>query len=449
MSLNHTAYDTIIYNGIVLTIDNEMTVYKQGYVAIQGTKIVRVAELQKGENLPTAQSYVDADGGIIMPGFVNPHTHIPLTCFRGMGDDIPNRLIRYIFPLERDYMTADVVKTCSEHAILESFAAGVTCLADMYYFEKQVAQACHDASMRAITGQTLMSRPAPDFNTFSEALDTLPPLLEYCNDSELVTPALAPHAPYTLEHDDLKTVAELSEQHELPVLMHVAETKKECEVVAERSQGQSPVQYLNDLGLINHRMVAGHCLYMDDNDWDIFVENDAGAVHNMSANLKSAKGRIMSLSTAVDKNARVGIGTDGPISGNTIDVIGQLHMIAKVQKFINDDASLFPCADLVRMATLGGARSLHMDDKIGSLEVGKEADIIIIGLNHPRMLPIYDPYTVLVYSAQASDVQATFVAGRMVYKNGTYYTLDKELILKKANDIFCSYANSVGLSVWN
>lgn len=445
MSDSTPIFDTLIYNGIVLPIDDDMTVYKNGYVAITGSKIASVTPHENGDDLPPAKNYVDAKGGIIMPGFVNPHTHIPMSCFRGMGDDIPNRLIRFLFPLEREHMNASVAHASTNLSLLESFASGVTCLADMYYFETEIARACHNAHMRAYAGQTVMSRPAPGFTNYTEAVDTLPPLLEYCQDSDLVDAAIAPHAPYTLEHDDLIATANMAEKHNLPILMHVGETVQECDIVAERSGGKSPVQYLHDVGLINHRMVAGHCLHLNDDDWDIMVANDAGAVHNMSANLKSAKGKIMNLPTATAKGARVGIGTDGPISGNTIDVIGQLPLIAKAQKFLNDDASLFPCEQLVRLSTIGGASALHMEDKIGSLTVGKEADVIIVSTDHPRMYPIYDPYTVLVYSAQASDVRSTFVGGRMVYDRGNYMTLDKEQILQTAETLFAQYAQRVDL----
>ena len=414
----------IIKNGTVLTMNQTKQIISNGVVVIIGNKIVDIGSsdiLSKYH----ADTLIDADGGIIMPGMINTHTHASMSVFRSLADDVPDRLNRYIFPLEKKLVSRDMVYKGALHGSIEMAKGGVTTVTDMYYFEDEVARAVKKIGLRGVLGETIIKYPVADAATPEEGLEYAENFIVEYKDDPLITPALAPHAPHTNTEKDLKAIEKLSKKYNVPILMHVAETQKEVDFF-NKKYGMSPVEYLDSIGLLNDRLVAAHLIFIDDKDIELLNNRDVGISHNMGANIKSAKGVSPALKM-YKKGMRVGLGTDGPMSGNTLDIITQMGYVAKLHKLVNNDRSAMPPNEVVEMATIGAARTLHMEDKIGSIEKGKLADIVIIETKSPNMVPIYDYYSALVYSASPSNVKTVIVDGKIIVDKKNLMTFDEKI----------------------
>lgn len=421
--------DLLISNAYVVTMDDQRTVHPRGTVVIRGSQILAVG----GAEIATAYSapkHIDARGGIVMPGMINTHTHVSMTVFRGLGDDVPDRLRRFIFPLEKTFVDRDVVYWGGLHGMAEMIAGGVTTFANMYYFEDEIARATRQAGMRAILGQTIINFPAPDSPEPYGGLELAKKFIRAHRDDPLITAAFSPHSPYTVDEEHLRAVAKAAEELDAPVLIHLAEMMNEEINFLRQKYQQSPVEYLKSVGLLNHRLIAAHCIFVSDTDIALLKENDVGVAHAMVANLKSAKG-VAPVLKMYNQGLRVGLATDGPMSGNTLDIIGQLGYVAKIHKLDNKDRNVMPALHVVDMATRGGARALHLEKKIGSLEAGKLADLIIIDTEGAHMIPLYDVYSSLVYAATPADVRTTIIHGRIVMEDRKILSLDVSEIKKQ------------------
>ena len=414
--------DLIIRNGTVVTMNADREVFPSGSVVVGGSRILAVGDAST-EAAYRAERVLDARGGLVLPGFVNTHTHVSMAAFRGLADDVEDRLRRFIFPLEKELVDRELVHAGALHGSIEMARSGVTTLADMYYFEDEVARAVKQVGLRAVLGETVIDFPAPDAASPAAALEYAETFIRTFEGDPLITPALAPHAPHTLEADWLRAVECTSARRGVPVLIHLAETKEEVERIRART-GLSPVAYLDQVGLLDERLTAAHCIFVDPEDIALLRSRDVGVAHNMVANIKSAKG-VAPVPRMLEEGLRVGLGTDGPMSGNTLDIIGQMGYVAKVHKLILGDATALPASEVVALATIGGARALHMEDRIGSLEAGKLADIVVIGVDSPAMAPIYDVYSALVYAASARDVRAAIVHGRVIVDEDRLLTVDE------------------------
>ena len=413
--------DLIVTNAHVVTMNARKDVIEQGAVIIKDARIIAVGPAALADRY-TAPKTIDAGGDLVLPGMINTHTHAPMTVFRGLGDDVPDRLRRFIFPLEKNLVNRELVYWGALHGIIEMIEGGVTTMVNMYYFEEEIARAAKLAGMRGVLGQTVINFPAPDSpepyggiahaRTFAAA---------YRNDP-LITPAIAPHAPYTVDREHLLKVAALSAELDLPVLMHVAEMTEEMTSL-RKDYNMTPIEYLDSVGLLNRRLIAAHCIFVTDSDIALLKARDAGIAHNMVANIKSAKG-VAPVLKMFNQGLRVGLGTDGPMSGNTLDIIGQLGYVAKLHKLDNKDRNVMPAVNVVEMATLGGARALHREDELGSLEPGKLADVIIIDRDATHLIPLYDPYSALVYAASPRDVRTTIIHGRVVMEDRRITSVD-------------------------
>jgi len=421
-SVDVESVDLIIRNGTVITMNAGREVFPSGSVVVGGSRILAVGDAST-EAAYRAERVLDARGGLILPGFVNAHTHVSMAAFRGLADDVEDRLRRFIFPLEKALVNRELVHVGALHGSIEMARSGVTTLADMYYFEDEVARAAKQVGLRAVLGETVIGFPAPDAASPAAALAHAETFIRTFEGDPLITPALAPHAPHTLEADWLRAVERTSAACGVPVLIHLAETKGEVERI-RASTGLSPVAYLDRLGLLDERLTAAHCIFVEPEDIALLRSKDVGVAHNMVANIKSAKG-VAPVPRMLEEGLRVGLGTDGPMSGNTLDIIGQMGYVAKVHKLILGDATALPASEVVALATIGGARALHMEDRIGSLEAGKLADIVVIGVDSPAMAPIYDVYSALVYAASARDVRTTIVHGRVIVDEGRLLTVDE------------------------
>ncbi len=417
--------DILVKNAHLVTMNEEKAVIPRGTLVIRGSKIIAVGGAELAATY-TAGKVIDAGGDIVMPGMVNTHSHAPMTIFRGLADDVPDRLERFIFPLERTVVDPENVYSGTLLAAVEMVQGGVTTFTDMYYFEDQVARAAVEVGMRAIAGETVIKYPAPDAKEPYGGLEYAIKFIEEYKGNELITPALAPHAPYSIEKEQLALIAEWAEKLDVPVLTHLSETKAEIEQI-RRDFGKTPVEYLDSVGLLSSRLVAAHCILVTESDIDLLKRRGVGVSHNMVSNIKAGKG-VAPVLTMLARGVDVGLGTDGAMSGNTLDMVTQLGYVAKIHKLVNQDRTVMPPVDVIEMATIGGAKALDMGDRIGSLEVGKFADIIIVDKDAVNMIPMYDVYSALVYAASAANVTTTVIHGRIIMENRVIGTVDVDKI---------------------
>lgn len=422
--------DLIITDAMVLTMNQDKTVYENGTVIVDGNKIVAVGDSSLAKQY-SSDTVLDVDGDIVMPGLINTHTHVSMTVFRSLADDVPDRLHRYIFPLEAKLVSRDMVRIGANLGNVEMVKGGVTTYADMYYFEDEVAKTVDKIGMRAVLGETVIKFPVADAANAEEGIQYALNFIEQYKDHPRITPAFAPHAPYTNTTETLQKIAKLSLEKDVPVMIHLAESHREQEKIAERSDGLSPVKYMDSIGALNKNLVGAHMILVDDEDIELVKKSQMGVAHNMSANIKSAKGVSPALKM-YDQDVRIGLGTDGPMSGNTLSTIDEFNQVAKVHKLVNQDRAAMPPIKVIDMATMGAAKALHMEDKVGSLEVGKLADIIVVDTKAPNMVPVYNPYSALVYSANSANVRHTIVDGKILMKDRNMLTVDEDAIRKEA-----------------
>jgi 5-methylthioadenosine/S-adenosylhomocysteine deaminase len=411
----------LIKNVHILTMDADYTEFKRGYLLIENKRIAAVGSLA---DLPAdqfqADQIIDGRKGLLLPGFINTHTHIGMIPFRSLGDDVPDRLRRFLFPLEQ-FMTRELVAASSRYAIAEMFLSGVTSFCDMYYFEEIVAKCCQEMGARALVGETIIDQPTCDSPESSGGLAYCEKFLAHWSKDELVTPVIAPHAPNTNNIATLKEIIALSEHFSAPITMHVSEMTYEMTEFQEKYQ-QTPIEFLHDLGYFEREFIMAHCIFAQPNDLALISQSQANVrvAHCIGANTKSAKG-VAPVKEMLAQGISVGLGTDGPSSGNTLDLFSQMRLFANFHKTHNQDRALFPAKEIVRLATRGGAEVLGLADKVGTIEVGKQADLTLVETESVNMFPIFDPYSALVYSANAGNVAAVWVNGRQVVK-------DKQLV---------------------
>lgn len=421
----------IIKNGTVLTMNEGRDILENGVVVIKDNKIISVGNEDLLERY-SAKKIIDAEDGIVMPGMINTHTHVAMTVFRSLADDVPDRLNRYIFPLENKMVSPEMAYLGARLGTMEMALGGVTTMVDMYLFEESAAEAVKEIGLRGIMTQNIIKYPTADGKNKGETLNRAIALIEKYQNDELITPGLAPHAPHTVTKEELLEIKRVSEKYNAPVSMHVAETDKEF-AKFKKEFNMTPVEYLDSLGLLNERLIAAHNIFVTDSDIELLKKRDVGIAHNMVANIKSAKGISPALKMH-DEGLRVGLGTDGPMSGNTLDIIGQLGYVAKVHKLNSKDRSALPPKKAVEMATIGGAKAIHREQELGSLEAGKLADVVIVETKSVNMNPIYDPYSALVYSANASNVDTVIVNGKLIVEDREIKTIDSKKVIKEMTE---------------
>jgi len=426
----------LIANALILTIDQAMTAHENGWIHIEGGVIAALGS-GKPPDLPGAE-VIDAGGDLIMPGMVNPHCHMAMTLFRGLGEDVDDRLFRYILPIERKFVTPEMVAVGSRLAALEMILGGVTSVADMYYFEAEVGHVIDQSGMRGVVGQTLADFDPPDHKSFDEGFARTNELVGEFAGHPRVTPSIAPHAPYSTGPAVLKRVAKWSEAHPgVPVQMHLAEMATELDWCA-RNFGLRPVGFADTTGILKPGLVAAHCRYLDRSEIELLAERGVGVAHNARSNGKAGRG-IAPVTALRKAGVPVGIATDGPMSGNTLDLISQFAPVSMFQKTLGGSRRPMPAAEVIRMATIEGARVLGLDEKIGTLEVGKQADLIRIDLSAPRLHPIYDIYSALVFAATPSDVRDVMVSGKWLMRDRQVLTLDRKKVVRDALQVAESF----------
>ena len=426
--------DLFVKGGTVVTMDAEFRVIEDGAVAIEGDSIVAVGKRSDLESKFSKYKTIDASGTLVLPGMINGHAHAAMSLFRGLAEDhsLDDWLQKYIFPAEARNVTEDFVLWGTRLGVLEMLRGGITTYADMYYFEDVVARVTKEAGMRAILGETILDFPAPDNKTPAAAFDYTQKFVDRWKGDPLITPAIAPHSIYTVSTENLKSAAALARRNGVPILIHLAEAPFES-AQSQKKHGVSPVAYLERIGLLGPDVVAAHCIWVDAADIATLVRLGVGSIHNPSSNMKLASG-VMPVVDMLAAGEPVGLATDSAASNNNQDLFQEMNVAAKLQKVTRMDPRALTARQAVEMATIGGARALHMDKKIGSLEVGKQADLILIGTGATHSTPMYNVYSQLVYALNAHDVLTVVIAGEIVMEVRVMKTMDKPGILAKAHE---------------
>jgi 5-methylthioadenosine/S-adenosylhomocysteine deaminase len=427
--------DLLITNATIVTMDGERRIIEHGQIAVRGDAIYAIGAGLLFPKGVQAKQTIDAKGALVLPGFINGHTHVPMTLLRGLHDDVTldDWLRKYIFPAEAKNVTEDFVRWGTRLAAAEQIRSGITTFADMYYFEDAVAEETKAAGMRGVLGETFLDFPAPDNKTNAAMLEYTEKFLKRWQNDPLIHAAAAPHSIYTCSQKTLQDSAALARKYNAPILIHLAEMKKELDDSLKQN-GLTPVQYVEKLGILGPDVVAAHCIFVDEKDRKILAEHQVGCVHNPSSNMMLASG----VAPVIEERAAgiaIGLGTDGPAgSNNDLDLMEEMDLAAKLQKITKMDPRALGAKSVVEMATIEGARALHMEKEIGSLEVGKKADIILISLDEPNAVPIYDIYAQLAYALKGSDVETVVIGGRIVMRDRKLLTLNEPEILAKARE---------------
>jgi 5-methylthioadenosine/S-adenosylhomocysteine deaminase len=430
--------DLLITNATLVTMDNDHRVIEHGTLATRGDQIYYVGPLQN--QIPFMKGVqpkqtIDAQGKLVLPGLINAHTHVPMSLLRGLKDDVTldDWLKNYVFPAEAKSVTEDFVRWGTRLAAAEQIRSGVTTFADMYYFEDDIAEETKAAGMRGVLGETFIDFPAPDNKTHEQLVAYAEKFLHRWHGDPLIHAAVAPHSIYTDSEQTLKESAALARKYNSPILIHVAEIKKELDDSLAKNHA-TPVQYLDRIGLLGPDVLAAHCIWVNGEDRKILAARRVGCAHNPSSNMMLASG----IAPVVEERAAgiaVGLGTDGPAgSNNDFNLMEEIDLAAKLQKIAKMDPRALSAKSAVEMATIDGARALHMEKEIGSLEVGKKADLIIIGLDTPNAVPMFDVYSQLAYALKAANVDSVIINGRLVMRDHKLLTINEPAAIAKARE---------------
>jgi len=435
--------DLVVTGGTVVTVDTAGRIIQTGAVAIDGTDIAAVDTAEAIAKQFHGRETIDASGQIILPGLVNTHTHAPMVLYRGLADDLPlmEWLNSYIFPAESKTVSPEFVRAGTRLAALEMIESGTTTFADMYYFEEEIARETRRIGLRGVLGQTIIQFPVADARTPADALARADAFITAFKDDSLITPAVAPHAIYTLDGPTLKAARELSKRHNVPTLIHVAETNDENRVAQER-RASSPVAYLEGLGFLGPGVVAAHSVWVNDADIQVLRMRGVGVSHNPESNMKLASG-VAPVRALLRVGVAVGLGTDGAASNNDLDMFEAMRVAALLHKHETVDPTALSARTVLEMATIRGARALGLDARIGSLEPKKRADLITVAASGARQTPMYDPLSHLVYVIHGDDVRNTIVNGRVLMRNKKVLTVDESAVIAEAR----SWADKVRAAV--
>ena len=407
---------TLLKNARILTMDDQYTEYASGWLLTENGYIAALGE----ENAPEADEVIDCGGGILLPGFVNTHCHASMIPFRTMGDDCPDRLKRFLFPLEQEAWTKELTYLGAKYAAAEMLLSGITTAADMYYFEEEVIRAFLEMGLRSFPGETVICQKAPGSDTPEDALEKTEALLQKYADNEWVRPILAPHGTTTVSAEILQKCQALAEKYDTLLTLHACEMDDEMRYFAER--GMTPISYLDSLGLCGPRLLAVHCIHMKQEDIALMAASGARIAACIGSNTKAGKG-VAPIRDAARAGIPYGLGTDGPSSGNTLSLFDQMRLLALSQKTAYHDRSMFPAREIVRAATRGGAEALGMTDA-GALRPGFKADLVVVSVDRPALFPLYNPYSALVYGACTADVSLVMTGGVIRVRNGRLVSAD-------------------------
>jgi 5-methylthioadenosine/S-adenosylhomocysteine deaminase len=428
-------WDMLVVGGTVLTMEPGSEPIRSGAVAVANGRIAAVGPAEELLELAPSGEVLNAGNCIIMPGLVNTHSHLAMTVLRGIADDLPLKqwLEEHIWPAEKEHVNRDVVRLGTELAAAEQLLAGVTTTTDMYFFGDEVCSVLADAGMRGVVAESLIGFATPRCATSDEMIEKQRDLIAAYRKHPLIVPSVAAHSPYSVSAKDLVREAELAEEFGVPMQIHLSETSWEVEQLL-REKGMSPVAYLADLGVLSDRTVAAHCVHVSPEDIGILAEFEAGVSHNPVSNLKLGSG-ISPVPALVAAGVKVGLGTDGAASNNTLNLLRDMQIAALLHKGTTGDPTVLPARAMIEMATVQGARVLGLANRIGTLTEGREADLICVKVEGPHAAPMYDPFSHLVFAARATDVRHVVIRGRIIVRNRALQTLDLDRIESQVREI--------------
>jgi 5-methylthioadenosine/S-adenosylhomocysteine deaminase len=421
--------DLLVRGGTVVTVDAQMLVLAGGSVAIRDGKIAAV--LAAGDPLPAARETIDATGHLVIPGLVNTHGHVPMIVMRGIAEDLAlmDWLNGVVFPAEAKTVDPELVYWGTLLAGIEMARSGTTTFADMYYFEDEIARATEKVGLRGVLGQTIIGFPAPDYKTTDAALAGTERFLERYKDHPCVIASVAPHALYTTSLDVIVKARELARRYRAPFQIHAHESPEEDTAVRAK-YGTTTLTALEGAGVLGPDMFIHHAITVTAGDIALMKRYSIGATHNPESNMKGGSG-LAPVPELLAAGVAVGLGTDGAASNNNLDLFEAMDFTGKAHKLVRHDPTVMPARTIVRMATIDGARALGLDDRIGSIEVGKQADLALIDLRVPELTPMYDVYSHLVYSVKGANVRTVIVGGRVVVRDRTVTTVDAAEVMAR------------------
>jgi 5-methylthioadenosine/S-adenosylhomocysteine deaminase len=431
--------DILLANAIVLTMDQEFNQYEPGAVAVKGKNILAVGEEKKITTEYSAKQTVDCGGKVLLPGMVNAHTHVPMTMLRGLADDLRLDvwLLGYMMPVEREFVSPEFVRLGTLIACAEFIRTGITCFADMYYFEEDVAKATVEAGLRGVLGQSVLKFPSPDAGSYEESLVAAREFIIGWKDHDLIIPAVAPHAPYTCTPDILQACAALAAEFDVPLHTHLAETQTEVEGI--RAEHDMPViPYVKKQNLFDAKVIAAHCVHVDFGEIITLKHHEAGIAHNPSSNLKLASGAAP-VAEMLKEGLNVGIGTDGPASNNDLDMFEEVRLASFLSKLTTGNPTALPAREALLMATRMGAEAIHIGHLTGSLEAGKRADLILVEIDTLHNAPRFrrddnGVYAQLVYATKSTDVSDVMVNGKWLMTDRQVLTVNEAEVVKQAGE---------------
>jgi len=425
--------DYIIKADYLLTMEGDLSVIRDGAVAITGRTITDIGTFPDISKKYSSEKILDGKNKVVFPGLINTHTHAAMVYFRGLADDLPLQewLEKHIWPAEGKWMTSEFVNDAIELACLEMLKAGITTYTDMYFYQDTAGKKLGKIGMRGVLGAGIIDFP---FTGYAKSVDdyfiNAENLINNWKDSELVSPCVAPHATYTCGPDNYKRANELSEKYNVPIHTHLAETQFEVSEV-QKHYGKTPVEYLESIGLLSERLSAAHCIWVSDKEIELLAKRSVGISHCIESNLKLASG-FAPVTKMLKAGIKVGLGTDGAASNNDLSILGEMSTAAKVHKAVSNDPTALDSKTALLMATRNGAEIVGLGDKIGSIKSGKLADLVIANLEQPHLTPIYDIYSHITYCMRPSDIETVMVNGKIVVNNRRLITMDELEILAKA-----------------
>ncbi len=420
--------DLVVLGGAIVTMNSAREVIEDGGIAVKGGRIVAVGTRNEIGRKYFARRTIDAAGHAVIPGLINGHSHIPMTLFRGLADDLDLQewLTKYIFPAEAKNVTEEFVRVGTRLGLAEMIRGGTTTYCDMYYFEDAIAEETAKAGVRGVLGETVLDFPAPDNKTNAEAMAYVERFVKKWQGHELIVPAIAPHAPYTVSEEHLKAARAFSDRTGAPIITHISETKREVDD-SLAAKNASPVAYLDRIGFLGPKVIAAHVVWPTSEDLSILKRAGVGVVHNPQSNMKLAAG-VSPVPKMLAEGLRVGLGTDGAASNNDLNMWEEMDSAAKLHKVFTGDPKVMTAQQAFEMATIRGAEALHLEKEIGSIEVGKRADLVIVQRDSLNQIPRYNLYSDLVYATKASDVKTVVINGRLVMLNRRLLTLNERAI---------------------
>ncbi len=435
--MRHTDLDILISGGTLLSMSEQMDIIENCLIGIKDGAIVSIqTKINQTSSVESAKDIIDASGCVVMPGLINTHTHLPMVAFRGKADDLPlmDWLNNHIFPLEARFVNKNMVYECAMLAMAEMILSGTTTFCDAYFFESSIAEAAQFCSMRAVAAQGFADFATPDNPKYEKMMAAANRFVNRWKPyAPMITPAFFCHSPYTCSPATLVNVKQAAREADILYFTHLLEQRDEIEIIEQR-YGKKPVRHLYDLGVLDEKTVAVHCNWLTKEDMEILADTGVGVSHNPESSMKLAAG-VAPVAEMLERKINVGLGTDGSASNNDLDMFREMDSTAKIHKVMSLNPMAMSAQTVLQAATIGGAKLLGLEKLIGSIEVGKRADIILIDMNQPHLTPVYNYYSHLVYAARGADVKTSIINGKIVMNERQLFTIDLPKTMYAVNQI--------------